>query len=71
MCVSTLLFSAPHPVPPGQHPLRILRFTHHMQAIKFSLVYRVAARKGLLEAERLRTSAVTIILLQRTSEKVS
>jgi len=54
--VSTLLFLAPHPVPPGQHPPRILRFTHHIQAIKFSLVYRVAARKGLLAEERLRTS---------------
>jgi len=35
----------------------ILRFTHHIQAIKFSLVYRVTARKGLLAAERLRTSS--------------
>ena len=47
---------APHLVPPGQQPPRILRFTHHIQAIKFSLVYRVAARKGLLAAERFRTS---------------
>jgi len=34
----------------------MLRFTHHIQAIKFSLVYRVAVREGLLAAERLRTS---------------
>jgi len=40
MWVSTLLFLAPQPVPPGQHPPKILRFTHHMQAVKFSLVYR-------------------------------
>jgi len=39
-----------------QQPPRTLRFTHRIQAIKFSLVYRVAARKGLLAAERLRTS---------------
>jgi len=50
--VPTLLFSAPHSVPPGQQPPRILRFTNHIQSIKFSLVYRVAARKGLLAAER-------------------
>ena len=43
MCVSTLLFW-------------ILHLTHHIQAIKFSLVNRVAARKGLLVAEVLRTS---------------
>jgi len=54
MCVSTH-FLTPHPVPRGQQPPRILRFTHHIQAIKFNLVYRVAARKGLLAAERLRT----------------
>jgi len=53
--VSALLFLAPHPVPPGQQPPGTLRFVHHIQAIKFSVVYRVAARKGLLAAERLRT----------------
>jgi len=56
MRVSTLLFLAPHPVPPGQHPPRILRFTHQIQAIKFGLVYRVSARKELLAPYRLRTS---------------
>jgi len=63
-----LIFLAPHPVPPRQQPRVILRFTHHIQTIKFSLVYRVAIhmvaghfiwlqdrRKGLLAAERLRT----------------
>ena len=55
MCVSTLHFLAPHPVPLGQHPPRILRFAHHIQAIKFSLENRVAARIGRLAAERLRT----------------
>jgi len=49
-------FLVTHPVPPGQQPPRILRFTQHIQAIKVSLVYRVAASKGLLAAERLRTS---------------
>jgi len=49
-------FSAPHPVLLGQHPPRILRFTYHIQAIKFSFVYRVATRKGPLAAKRLRTS---------------
>jgi len=43
-------FLALHPMPPGQQPPSILRFTHHIQAIKSSLVYRVAARKGLLAA---------------------
>jgi len=32
MCVSTLLFLAPHPVPPGKQPPRIYRFTLHIQA---------------------------------------
>jgi len=36
-----------------------MRFTHHIQAIKFSLVYRVAARIGVLVAEWLRTSVVS------------
>jgi len=31
------------PVPPGQLQPTIMRFTHHIQAIKFSLVHRVAA----------------------------
>jgi len=43
---------------PGQHPPRIMRFIHHIQAINFSLIYRVAARIDVLAAQRLRTSVL-------------
>ena len=43
------------PMPPGQLASRVMRFTHHIQAIKFSLVYGVVARIGVLAAQRLRT----------------
>jgi len=42
-------------MPPGQLASRVMRFTHHIQAIKFSLVYGVVARIGVLAAQRLRT----------------
>jgi len=70
MCVSTLLL-APHPVPPGQQPPRILRFMCHIQAIKFSLVYRVVPRKGFSRQSAWETLVATIILLQHTSGKVT
>jgi len=71
MCVSILLFLALHPVLLGQQALRILGCTHHIQAIKFSLVYRVAARKGLLAAERLTTSGCYENIASTYSGKVS
>jgi len=43
---------------PGQLPPRTMRFTHRIQAINFSLVYRVEAGMGVLAAQRLRTSVL-------------
>ena len=37
---------------------RLMRFTHHTQARKFSFVYPVAARITMLVAQRLRTSVL-------------
>jgi len=36
----------------------MMHFTHHIQAVKFSVVYRCAASTGVLAAERLRNSVL-------------
>ena len=50
------IFVALHPCATQTTATRILHFTHHIQAIKFSLAYSVAAHRELIVAEQLRTS---------------
>jgi len=57
----------------GQLPSRIMRFTHHIRAIKFSLHYPVVARRGILATRLLGTTmlSATVLLLQHGATKVS
>jgi len=58
-------------VPHGQLPPGIIRFTHHLQAITFSLVYRVAACTGGPAAQWVENLCATILLIQHSAAKVT
>ena len=53
-----LFFSHYNHVPPGQLSPRMMHFTHHTQAVKFSVVHRVSARTGIHVVQRLRSSVL-------------
>jgi len=46
-----------------------MRFTHRIRAVKFSLQYRIAARRGVHET--VGNNCATVFLLQHSAAKVS